>query len=159
MLDFVRPMKAGEEAEVAALLEAAFGGPDEARLVERLRKTGAIAGEMVLPAGGALAGYYALSYMAAPKGWLCLAPVAVTPERQGSGLGRRMMGQLAAWAEATHAEIVVLGRADLYEGVGFSRAKAAQFETPYPVEHTMYFGPKPNAGAVKLSYHKAFQGV
>ncbi|WP_299349244.1 GNAT family N-acetyltransferase, partial [uncultured Maritalea sp.] len=100
-------------------------------MVERLRKAGAIAGEMVLPAGGALAGYYALSYMVAPKGWLCLAPVAVAPDWQARGLGKRMMGQLAAWAEATRAEIVVLGRADLYESVGFSRAKAARFETPY----------------------------
>ena len=77
---FTRPMQPGEEDAVRDLLDAAFGGRDESRLVDALRKSGDMAGEMVLPMGERVIGYYALSPFRAPKGWLCLAPVAIAPE-------------------------------------------------------------------------------
>jgi putative acetyltransferase len=72
--EFSREMRRGEEAAVDVLLQRAFGGEDEARLVHALRKSGAVAGEVVLPFQGGVVGYYALSHMRAPNGWLCLAP-------------------------------------------------------------------------------------
>ena len=51
--EFARDMKRGEEAQVDALLLAAFGGPEEAELVAKLRKARLIAGEQVMPMGGA----------------------------------------------------------------------------------------------------------
>ena len=48
-----RNMKRGEEAQVDALLRAAFGGPEEAELVAKLRKARLIAGEQVMPMRGA----------------------------------------------------------------------------------------------------------
>jgi len=50
--EFARDMKRGEEAQVDALLLAAFGGPEEAELVAKLRKARLIAGEQVMPMGG-----------------------------------------------------------------------------------------------------------
>ena len=47
--EFARDMKRGEEAQVDALLRAAFGGPEEAELVAKLRKARLIAGEQVMP--------------------------------------------------------------------------------------------------------------
>ena len=153
---FCRPMAAGEEGQVAAVLEAAFGQPDEARLVEMLRRDRVIAGEMVMPLGDEIVGYYALSQMRAPKGWLCLAPVAVAPAHQGKGYGLRMMGQLTAWASAAQLTVVVLGEARLYEKAGFSAARAARLTSPYPVEHTLLAGPGEDAPQVTLSYPKTF---
>ncbi|NBT33834.1 MAG: N-acetyltransferase, partial [Rhodobacteraceae bacterium] len=111
---FLREMQRGEEAAVAALLTDAFGQPDEARLVEKLRKSRAIAGEMVLPSEHGIIGYLALSQMIAPKGWLCLAPVAIQPDLQRNGYGRRMVGMIAEWARLSGQTLVVLGDPSFY---------------------------------------------
>jgi len=154
---FVRPMKPDETAQVDAVLREAFGGPDEVELVGKLRKSGAMAGEMVLPLGEDIIGYYALSQMVAPKGWLCLAPVAIRPDWQGKNHGKRMIGQLVAWAEGAGQPVVVLGQPEFYERTGFSHARAAKLQSPYPVEHTLLAGVDSTPEA-KLVYPKAFDG-
>ena len=59
--EFARDLRPGEEPAVDALLDHAFGGTDESRLVAKLRKARVIAGETVLPMEGQIIGYYALS--------------------------------------------------------------------------------------------------
>ncbi|MEZ5715786.1 MAG: N-acetyltransferase [Paracoccaceae bacterium] len=154
--DFLREMRAGEEAEVERLLQKAFGGNDEVRLVRLLRKGGAMAGEMVIAGPGGIAGYFALSEFGAPKGWLCLAPVAVHPDHQGQRIGRRMMGLLTEWARLAGKTVVVLGEVPFYEKAGFSAARAAKLKTPYPVEHTMLAGPGSDVPEAELVYPAAF---
>jgi len=139
-MDFTRPLQVGEEDAVDALLRAAFNGPAEATLVRQLRKSKAVAGEMVLPRDGEIVGYYALSRMVAPKGWLALAPVAIHPDGSGQRLGKRMMGMLSEWARISKTPIVVLGNPDFYEKAGFDRGLAAKLTSPYPVENTMMAG-------------------
>ena len=155
--DFLREMRRGEEAEVAALLTAAFGGKDEAALIEALRKSRAIAGEMVLPSKDGIVGYLALSAMRAPEGWLCLAPVAIRPDLQGCGHGRRMVGMITEWARLSGNTMVVLGDRAFYTRCGFAPI-AEGFTSPYPLDHTM------TAGAAKakpcaLIYPKAFDSL
>lgn len=154
--DFSRELRRGEEDEVDALLRAAFDGAAEAELVRDLRKTDAMAGESVATWDGRIAGYYALSHMVAPKGWLCLAPVAVSPDRQGSGLGRRMMGMLSEWARLSETYVVVLGQVAFYERAGFSQARAQGLTSPYPLAHTMIAGPGADVPVAALQYPKAF---
>lgn len=156
MIGFVREMQRGEEPAVEALLTRAFDGSEEARLVEALRRAGAMAGEMVVPGEDGPVGYYALSWMQAPKGWLCLAPVAVDPARQGQGIGRRMVGQLSEWARLSQQVIVVLGDVPFYERAGFSQARAARLNSPYPVEHTLLAGPGEDVPEARLIYPRAF---
>lgn len=159
-VEFCRPLQRGEEAQVEALLHAGFGGEDEARLVTTLRRTGDMAGEMVMPLSeGGLAGYYALSRFRAPKGWLCLAPVVVHPDWQGQGHGRRMIGQLAAWAVAARQTIVVLGQVTFYERAGFSAARAAKLSGPWPTEHLLLAGPGEDVPEQELRYPAAFGGI
>ena len=155
---FTRPMRADETAQVDALLREAFGGPEEAELVVKLRKAGIMAGEMVLPLGDEVIGYYALSQMAAPKGWLCLAPVAIAPEWQCKNHGKRLISQLVAWAQSTKQPVVVLGQVAFYEAAGFSQAAASKLQSPYPIENTMLAG---HAGTpeAQLVYPKAFDGL
>ncbi|WP_137699851.1 GNAT family N-acetyltransferase [Marimonas lutisalis] len=157
--DFMREMRAGEEAEVERLLQKAFGGNDEARLVRLLRKQGAIAGEMVIPGEDGIAAYYALSHFVKPKGWLCLAPVAVRPDLQGKGIGRRMMGLLTEWARISGNTVVVLGEVGFYERGGFSQARAARLSSPYPVEHTLLAGPGSDVPEAELVYPTAFSAL
>jgi putative acetyltransferase len=103
---FMREMKRGEEADVNALLDAAFGGPQARLTVEKLRSSKAIAGEMILPMTGNVVGFAALSNAPSPKGWLLLEPVAILPEFQARGFGKRLIGMIAQWAEMTGNTIV-----------------------------------------------------
>ncbi|ATG47724.1 GNAT family N-acetyltransferase [Celeribacter ethanolicus] len=152
--DFMREMKRGEETAVADLLTEAFGQKDEAHLVEALRKSRAIAGEMVLPMNGEVIGYAALSTMLSPKGWLCLAPVAIRPDLQGRGFGRRLTGMITQWAEMSGQTVVVLGDPDFYSRCGFKMI-ANGFTSPYPLTHTLTAGPA-KAKVKDLIYPKAF---
>lgn len=150
----LRELRRGEEPAAEALLNRAFPSNDEARLVAKLRKSGAMAGEQVLADGDTLLGYYALSQMQGPKGWLCLAPVAVDPDHHGKGLGRRMMRWLVGWAEQTGQTVVVLGDPAFYQRCGFRMAEG--LTSPYPLDHTLVAGP---AGSGALVYPKAFEGL
>lgn len=156
---FARDLRRGEEAAVDRLLSRAFGGEDEVRLVHRLRRDGAMAGEVVLPCGDGIAGYYALSKMRAPKGWLCLAPVAIDPDWQGQRHGQRMIGMLAEWARLSRVHVVVLGQVGFYERGGFRQDRAAHLTSPYPIAHTLLAGPGDDAPAEKLLYPKAFDAL
>ncbi|UYV38127.1 N-acetyltransferase [Rhodobacteraceae bacterium D3-12] len=152
----MREMRRGEEAEVERLLNAAFPNDSEARLVRLLRKRGEMAGESVVAEDGRIIGYVALSSFKAPKGWLCLAPVAVAPEQQGRGIGRRMCGMLSEWARLAGQHIVVLGEVAFYERAGFSQTRAARLNSPYSVEHTLLAGPGTDAPERELIYPTAF---
>jgi putative acetyltransferase len=154
----IRDLKRGEEDAVDALLQAAFEGKDEAALVHKLRKSGEIAGEQVLPMGDEIIGYYAISRMVAPKGWLALAPVAIRPDMQRRGLGRRMMGVLTEWARLTKSPVVVLGNPAFYETAGFTCELADGLTTPYPKEFTMMAGVAAPPSKT-LVYSRAFDGV
>ena len=156
--EFARDMKRGEEAQVDELLRAAFGSAAEAELVVKLRKPRLIAGEQVMPMGDRIVGYYALSNMVKPKGWLCLAPVAIAPDVQRRGYGKRMIGMLTEWARITQTPVVVLGEPAFYEKAGFSRKGAAALTGPYPIDHTMVCG-LAGAPAQDLIYPPAFNGV
>ncbi|MCQ0093917.1 GNAT family N-acetyltransferase [Roseovarius sp. M141] len=154
--EFSREMRRGEEPAVGALLQRAFGGDGEARLVQALRKSGAVAGEVVLPFQGGIVGYYALSRMDAPEGWLCLAPVAIDPDWQGAGHGRRLIGMLAEWARRSGTYVAVLGQVPFYERAGFNATRASRLTTPYPVAQTLIAGPGEDAPQAALSYPAAF---
>ncbi|WP_245882506.1 GNAT family N-acetyltransferase [Yoonia sediminilitoris] len=156
--DFARELRRGEERQVNDLLCAAFDGPAEAELVRRLRKERSIAGETVLPWEDEIVGYFALSHMRRPKGWICLAPVAIKPDLQGRGYGKRMMGLLSEWARLSRTPVVVLGSVGFYEKAGFSQAKAANLTSPYPIANTMLAGMDKPAPAQRLVYPAAFDG-
>lgn len=153
---FIREMRAGEEPAVGSLLRLAFEGEVEAVLVNELRKDGAMAGESVLPVQDRIIGYYALSEFISPKGWLCLAPVAIHPDVQRQGHGRRMIGQLTEWARISGRYIVVLGQPEFYGCAGFSLARAARLHSPYPITHTLLAGPGDDAPELQLQYPAAF---
>lgn len=157
--DFARDLRAGEEPAVDALLRDAFPTADEAKLVAKLRKSRAIAGETVLPWEDAIVGYFALSYMVKPKGWLCLAPVAIQSDIQRRGYGKRMIGMLTEWARLTQTPVVVLGAPGFYEKVGFQREKAVHLQSPYSIENTMLAGVDQAAKAQALIYPPAFEGL
>ena len=157
---FSRDLHPGEESAVDDLLRLAFGGTEEVALVHKLRKSHAIAGEVVLPMGDGIVGYYALSAMRRPKGWLCLAPVAIHPDLQRRGHGRRMIGMLTEWARLSGTPVVVVGAPAFYQRAGFRSDFAAELTSPYPAEHTLLAGlAKSPAPGTELVFATAFDDL
>ena len=153
---FIRPASSNDIPAIDALLKAAFGGYEEVALVHALRRDGAIRGEQVIPLGDGIIGYYALSAMKAPAGWLCVAPVAIAPDWQGRGHGRRLLSQLSAWADQTQTIIAVLGEPAFYAKAGFVASAAAALTSPFPIDHTSLAGAGAKVPQQTLSYPAAF---
>lgn len=183
--DTSRDVRRADHAAVDALLRAAFEGEGEMRLVRQLRADGDMWVEVVKPWQGQIAGYFALSRMRAPVGWVCRAPVAVLPEWQDGRLvegnpkwqagmadeeryrapwriGGRMMREVAAVIGVGPDRpecVVVLGRPSFYERFGFSKDRACNLSSPYPIESTMILGGGEDAPNEALIYPKAFDGI
>ena len=153
--DFMRPMARGEDPAVDALITAAFNGNAEVQRVADLRKSRAIAGEMVLPMDGGIIGYAALSHMIAPKGWIALGPVAIHRDHHGRGFGRRFVGMIAQWAQMSGQTVVVQGEAAFYARCGFAPI-ADGFTSPYPLDTIQIAGPAKTKDKA-LTFPKAFR--
>ncbi len=144
--------------QIETLLTCAFGGPDEARLVRRLRAAGDMAAEYVSLQGGVVVSYAALAKFGAPHGWLALAPVATLPEFQGRGFGLSLVRAVCA-RHAKAQTIVVLGRPEFYQRAGFSLKRAARLTSPYPIANTLLSGPGADQPDKTLVYPAAFGAV
>jgi putative acetyltransferase len=121
-----------DAAAVRALLEAAFGGPLEAELVDRLRQDGDVVLGLVAEEAGRVVGHVLLSRMTAPFRALALAPLAVLPERQRTGIGGRLVRAALARATAEDFDaVIVVGEPAYYQRLGFDAALARGFLSPY----------------------------
>lgn len=136
------PAGAADRADIEHLLDTAFGPDRHARTAYRLR-------EGVEP-------YRGLSLVARERGrlvgsiqyWPCelwdgaavhpltlLGPVAVAPDLQRTGLGRRLMRASLETADACgHDAIVLIGDPEYYGRFGFEATPTAGWEAPGPVE-------------------------
>ena len=130
----IRYAAAGDHPAIAAVTEAAFGRPDEARLVERLRADEDMMFELVAEAEGDVVGHIAFSRLWADRDdlYAALAPMSVTPQRQRSGLGSALVRRgLECAPQFGAVGVIVLGHPEFYPRFGFSAAAAAQIEAPY----------------------------
>ncbi|MGP0068489.1 MAG: GNAT family N-acetyltransferase [Isosphaeraceae bacterium] len=147
----VRPETIGDHAGVRELNRLAFGGDDEARLVDALREAGYARISMVAEEYGRLVGHILFSALtiATSRGEiqaLSLAPMAVVPSRQRKGIGSALVGEgLRACREAGHRIVVVLGHPEFYPRFGFSAKLAEPLESPYSGPAFMAVELVPNA--------------
>lgn len=120
---------AADHAAIAAAVEAAFGQPDEARLVERLRAAGDVMFELVAVEDGDVAGHILFSrlWVDSQNLYAALAPLAVRPGLQGAGVGSALVrASLDSAREFGAHGVIVLGDPDYYSRFGFSTAAAAK---------------------------------
>ena len=130
----IRYVRPGDHAAIAEVVSAAFGRDDEARLVERLRADGDVVLEMAAEADGAVAGHILFSRLWADHHGLfaALAPLAVSPGRQRSGLGSALVrAGLATVREYGCHGVLVLGDPVYYGRFGFSADLAANVACPF----------------------------
>jgi putative acetyltransferase len=121
---------------IRRLVIEAFGRTDEADLVRSLEDAGDGVVSLVAETDGVIIGHVLLSKMAAPFRALALAPVSVTPVRQGSGVGSMLVREAMRQArEGGWDAVFVLGDSGYYDRFGFSVEAARGFRSPYAGRH------------------------
>ncbi len=124
-------------AEVFEVARAAFGGDDEAHLVERLRADGLVRLSLVAVEDGEVVGHVLFTDLAVTVDGralraLCLAPVSVRPDYQNSGVGSMLIREsLRQSAQAGFEAVVVLGHPAYYPRFGFSAKLAEKLVAPF----------------------------
>jgi putative acetyltransferase len=131
----VRAERAEDNEAIAAVVTAAFGSPDEARLVEGFRASAGYLPELALVAeDGEVLGHvmFTLAELAAGTKILMLSPLAVRPERQRTGIGTALVHEgLRLCAERSEPLVIVEGDPRYYSRFGFVAASQLGLERPY----------------------------
>ena len=158
----IRDETPADRAGIRALVLAAFGGAQEADLVDQLRTDGDAAVSLVAADGERIVGHVLLSRMTAPFRALGLAPVSVAPDRQGEGIGGRLV---RAGLERARRDgwqgVFVLGDPGFYRRFGFDPGLAGGFASPYAGPYLMAAaldGPLP-AITGRIDYPPAFDAL
>ena len=134
----IRCENANDQSAVRTVNESAFGGPDEADLVDRLRKEGAVILSLVAETKEQIVGHILFSRMwidsqGASLAAVALAPLAVSPFHQRKGIGGTLIRDGLAWLRDRGERIVlVLGHPDYYRLFGFSTERARSLTSPFP---------------------------
>lgn len=144
MNPLIRPETEADFPAIADLVTAAFGQPDEAYLIARLRADEDLTLGLVAEIGGEVVGHITFSPMIIEGEEkfeaLALAPMAVAPAHQKSGIGSALIREgLKLMGEMGHGRIIVLGHADYYPKFGFAQCDQWGITAPfdYPPEALM----------------------
>jgi putative acetyltransferase len=161
----IRAREPGDDAAIAAVTTAAFGGPDEAKLIEALRRDGDMVCEFVAIDAGETVGHIAFSCLdvrADPRSLraVALAPLAVAPGRQSQGVGDALAHHALTHLRNDGWDLaIVLGHPTYYPRFGFSPLLAKLFDAPYSGPSFMALELKPGVvGALRwaVAYPRAF---
>lgn len=130
----IRPEEAPDFEEIDAVVRAAFGKQQEVDFVHRIRASDTYVPELALVAveDGAIVGHVMFSYATVgDRPVLQLAPLAVRPDRQKTGIGDALTRKGIELADARGDPLVlVLGIPEYYPRFGFESARALGIE-PY----------------------------
>ena len=160
----IRHARPADHAAIAAVIAAAFGRPDEAALVERLRAEEDTLFELVAEEDGEVVGHVLFSRLWADRYDLygALAPLAVHPDRHRQGLGSKLVraGLENAREFGCHG-VLVLGDPAYYGRFGFSAEAAREVASPYsalPAFQALALEADAFSGALSVAYPDAFAG-
>jgi putative acetyltransferase len=165
----IRPEREEDRDAVAEVNRQAFGGDAEVRLIAAVRASEVLVPELSLVAevDGRVAGHILLSPVTletrdGERSVLSLAPMAVLPAHQRSGIGSALVRRAI---EAAHARgdtlIVVVGHPEYYPRFGFVPATRFGLEHPFPVPDEVFMAlplrGEPPSGRIR--YPPAFDAV
>ncbi len=135
----IRPETPADYEAIRRVVINAFGRSDEARLVHRIRVSGAYVPSLALVAEdeGEITGHVMFSYATLrardERRVLNLAPVSVRFDRQNQGIGSALVEEGLRLADGMGEPLVmVLGHPGYYPRFGFERARACGIEPASP---------------------------
>lgn len=161
----VRAFEPSDAGAVSRVVKAAFGADGEVALIETLRRESDMVCEFVAATPSGVIGHVAFSRLlmqsdGAALRAVALAPLAVAPAHQRSGVGKALTHfALCALREAQEEVVVVLGHPNYYRAFGFSALLAKLLEAPYSGDAFMALELRAGAlagGRWKVSYARAF---
>ena len=142
------------------------GRTEEADLVDALRTAGDLVLSLVARDKDRVVGHIAFSRVtieaaAGPVGGIALAPVAVRPEHQNRGIGRRLIeAGLQRLSQQGESIVLVVGNPAYYKRFGFSieqgKAFPCEYSGPYFMALVMDDAPAPTGPVI---YPDAFELV
>jgi putative acetyltransferase len=165
----IRAETAADIPAVRRVNELAFGQPNEADLVDKLRAAAHPHISLVAASQGQVVGHIFFSPVTIKAAdsesvILGLAPMAVLPEYQNQGIGSQLVREGLQECQRIGCDVViVLGHPEYYPRFGFLPAsqKGLRCEYPVPDEVFMVAELKPNALSARglVKYCPEFGGV
>lgn len=165
----IRPEIAADRAAVRAVNEAAFLGRAEADLVEALHASNLPLVSLVAEVDGEVVGHILFSPVSlaghAHLHVMGLAPMAVLPSHQRTGIGSALVREgLARCRALQYSAVVVVGHPDYYPRFGFVPADRHALRCEYDVPADVFMVAELTAGALSgvsglVRYDAAFAGV
>ena len=162
----IRDERPEDRSAVRSLNERAFGGRDEATIVEALHDAGVVLVSLVAEVDGTVAGHIAFSPVSVePDGGgriAGLAPMAVDPALQRQGIGSRLVREGLARCRVLGLDaVVVLGHPEYYPRFGFVPASRFDLGSEYHVPHEVFMAMELVAGGLAdasgvVRFHQAF---
>jgi len=145
------PEDAKEHSVIRSINATAFGGQEEADLVDKLRAEGLVLASLVAEISGRIVGHILFSRMSiettdgsVPA--VALAPMAVLPVHQRQGIGGLLIRHgLDLLRQRGEQIVIVVGHADYYPRFGFSSETARLLESPFPRDVFMAMELSPGA--------------
>lgn len=150
----IRAESADDYAAVRRVNEQAFGRPDEAALVDALRKRVEPHISLVAVVEEQVVGHIFFSPVvieseAQAFTAMGLAPMAVLPEFQNQGIGSALVRSgLEECRRVGHEVVVVLGHPEYYPRFGFVPAKQKGLSCEYPVPDEVFMALELTEGAL-----------
>lgn len=133
----IAPEKLGERQHVLALNRVAFDGDNEARIIEALSRDDLNVLSLVALDDAKVVGHILFSRLDVEVDGravqaVALAPMAVLPEHQGTGIGSALVrrGLDLLTREGVEA-VIVVGHEGFYPRFGFSPAAARHLASPF----------------------------
>lgn len=149
----IREEQPADREQVRKMNEAAFGRPDEADLIDRLRAANDILLSLVAESDNAesdnaetdsvVVGHILFSRMTVETAQgsvpaVALAPMAVLPSHQNQKVGSRLVSEgLAQLRVRGERIVIVLGHRHFYPRFGFSSEMARSLASPFPPDAYM----------------------
>ena len=146
-----------EPADIVAIYrinQAAFGQTAEANLVDKLRQGGKLSLSLVAEIDGQLVGHIAFSPVTletnpSASAVVGLAPMAVLPAYQRSGIGSALVREgLARGRAAGFDAVIVLGHPEYYPRFGFVPASRFGLHSEYGVPDEVFMALELRPGAL-----------
>jgi putative acetyltransferase len=160
----IRPERPGDAAGVRALLDAAFGGDAESKLVERLRAEGDLVLSLVAENRQGMVGYVGFPRLVlrldernVPVAGL--APIGVVPPQQRKGIGGALIRDgLARLKDRAERLVFVLGDPAYYRRFDFTVMEGFVSRYTGPYFQALMLAPDAPKGG-RVSYPSAFDGL